>query len=261
MMSRFKTLFASTLIATLLWGCASTNDPSKWSAEQFFSEASEALNDADYATAIKYFEDLEIYHPFSPFTQQAQLEVAYTYFKYNEPDSAIAAADRYIKLYPRAKNVDYAYYLRGLVNFERGTSGFDLALNLDTTSRQSRSSLSAYRNFEELVQRFPASEYANDAKQRMVALRNHLAEYELHVARYYLRRGAPLSAVRRAQYTLETYPQTPAIPDALALLAEAYIKLGVTDMAGDVLEVLRLNYPDHDAIEDLSDDLASANKS
>jgi len=257
MMSFFRSVFTTALIATLLGGCAATSDPSKWSAEKFFNEAQSALQDSDYQTAIKYFEDLEVYHPFSPYTQQAQLEVAYTYFKYDEPDSAIAATERYIKLYPRAENVDYAYYLRGLISFNRGTSGFDLAFNLDTTNRQPTSSLDAYHHFEELITRFPDSQYADDAKQRMIALRNHLAQYELHVANYYLRRGAPLSAARRAQYCLETYPQTPSTPDALVLLTKAYIKLGIEDLAGDALKILQLNYPDNEAIPDLVEKLGS----
>ncbi len=252
MISFFKFIFASLLASSLLWGCAATQDPSKWSAERFFSEAKEALDSSDYQTAIKYFEDLDIYHPFSPYTQQAQLEVAYTYYKYGEPDSSIAAAERYIKLYPRSENVDYAYYLRGLVAFERGTSGIDLAFNLDTSNRQPNSALNAYSHFKELTERFPNSQYVDDAKQRIVDLRNKLAEYELHVARYYLRRGANLSAAQRAKYTLETYPQTPAIPDALALLTEAYTKLGVDDLANNTLKVLRLNYPDHVAIKKLA---------
>lgn len=257
MISLFKSILASALIMTLLWGCAATQDPNKWPAEKFFTEAKEALDNSDYQTAIKYFEDLEIYHPFSPYTQQAQLEVAYTYYKYGEPDSSIAATERYIKLYPRSKNVDYAYYLRGLVAFERGTSGIDLAFNLDTSNRQPRTSISAYSYFEELIRRFPNSQYADDAKQRMIDLRNKLAKYELHVARYYLRRGANLSAAKRAKYTLETYPQTPIIPDALALLTEAYIKLGVDDLANSSLQVLRLNYPDHAAIKKLTADLGA----
>lgn len=247
-MSPIKLLksFASLLLITLLLGgCATTDlDPSKWPAQRFYNEAKEALSDGNYETAIKRFEDLEIHHPFSPYTQQAQLEVAYAYYKYDEPDSAIAAADRYIKLYPRAGNVDYAYYLRGLVSFERGLASLDLALGLDVTKREPKSANNSFRYFEELINRYPNSQYAEDAKQRMIDLRNRLATYEIHVADYYMRRGAYLSAANRSKSVLESYPQTPAIPDALVIMVKAYRKLGINELADDALKVLKLNYPD-----------------
>lgn len=244
-MSLIKSLTSLLLITLLLSGCATTNlDPSKWAAERFYNEGTVALTDNDFETAIKRFEDLEIHHPFSPYTQQAQLEVAYAYYKYDEPDSAIAAADRYIKLYPRADNVDYAYYLRGLVSFERGLASLDLALGLDATKREAKSAKNAFRYFEELIKRYPSSQYAEDAKQRMIDLRNRLASYEIHVADYYMRRGAYLSAVNRCKSVLEFYPQTPAIPDALVIMIQGYRKLGINDLADDALQVLQLNYPD-----------------
>ncbi len=251
-MSSFKQFFVLISLLTLIAGCASTQDPGKWSAKQFYDQARQAIEVEDYQTAIKYYEDLEINHPFSPFTQQAQLEVIYAYYQYDEPESAIAAADRYIKLYPRAKNVDYAYYLRGLVSFDRGMSSLDLWLELETDKRQPQTALSAYRYFEELIKRFPDSQYAGDAKQRMVYLRNKLARYELNVAGYYFRRGAYLSAANRAIYILENYPQTPATPDALVIMIKAYRQLGVEDLAADALQVMQLNYPDHEALKQLN---------
>lgn len=251
-MSSLKQFFVLTLLLALIAGCASTQDPGKWSAKQFYDQARQAMEVEDYQTAIKYYEDLEIRHPFSPFTQQAQLEVIYAYYKYDEPESAIAAADRYIKLYPRAKNVDYAYYLRGLVSFERGMGSLDLWLKLEADKRQPQTALSAHHYFEELIKRFPDSQYAGDAKQRMVYLRNKLARYELNVADYYFRRGAYLSAANRAKYTLENYPQTPAIPDALAIMIKAYRQLGVEDLAADALQVMQLNYPNHEALKQLN---------
>jgi outer membrane protein assembly factor BamD len=244
-MSLIKSLTTLLLSALLLGGCATTDlDPSKWPAERFYNEAKEALDDSDYETAIKRFEDLEIHHPFSAYTQQAQLEVAYAYYKFDEPDSAIAAADRYIKLYPRADNVDYAYYLRGLVSFERGLASLDLALGLDVTKREPKSGKTAFDYFEELIKRYPNSQYADDAKQRMIDLRNRLAAYEIHVADYYMRRGAYLSAANRGKYVLENYPQTPSIPEALLVMVQAYRQLGIDDLAADALKVLQLNYPD-----------------
>lgn len=248
-MSPIKYSLAILLLLTLVSGCATTHDPSTWSAQEFYDRAREAMQRNDYQSAIQYYEDLEIRHPFSPYTQQAQLEVIHAYYEYNEPESAIAAAERYIKLYPRAGNVDYAYYLRGLVSAERGLSDFDLWLGLEADKRQPQSARNAYRYFEELITRFPESRYSADAKQRMVHLRNQLARHELSVADYYLRRGANLSAARRASYVVANFPQTPAIPDALVIMVQAYRELGIDDLAADALAVMKLNYPDHEGLE------------
>ena len=239
------------LFLSLLVGCASTSNPDTWPASEFYNQAQESMSIEDYQTAIKHYEDLEIHHPFSPYTQQAQLDVAYAYYKYDEPDSAIAAANRYIKLYPRAKDVDYAYYLRGLINFERSMSTLDLTLGLDFSKRQPNTAKDAFHHFANLIKRYPDSKYVNDAKQRMLDIRNQLAQYELHAANYYFRRGAYLSAVKRAQYALANYPQTPAIPDALILMIKAYRQLGINDLADDALRVFKLNYPEHETINEL----------
>jgi len=250
-MSSITKLFP-VLLLTLLVGCASTSNPDTWPASEFYGQAQESMSIKDYQTAIKHYEDLEIHHPFSPYTQQAQLEVAYAYYKYDEPDSAIAAANRYIKLYPRTKDVDYAYYLRGLVSFERSMSSLDLTLGLDFSKRQPKTAKDAFQYFEDLIKRYPDSKYVNDAKQRMLDIRNKLAQYELHAANYYFRRGAYLSAAKRAQYVLANYPQTPAIPDALIIMIKAYRQLGINDLADDAFKVFKLNYPDHEAINNLN---------
>ena len=246
-----KHALVSILLVVLVSGCATTIDPSKWSAKQFYDEAQSALEDGNYETAIKHFEDLEIRHPFSPYTRQAQLEIAYAYYKFNEPDSAISAADRYIKLFPRSKNIDYAYYIKGLVSFDRGLGTLDLIFGLDSTKRSPKTTLESFHYLEELINRFPDSQYAPEAKQRMIHLRNHLANYELHTADYYMRRGAYLSASNRAKYILEIYPQTPAIPEALVIMIKAYRQLEAHDLADDAMKILKLNYPDLPAISEL----------
>ncbi len=220
-------------------------DPSQWSAKRFYEEAQAALAIGDYQSAITYLEDLEIQYPFSKYTAQGQLEIIYAYYKFNEPESALAAADRFIKLFPRHERLDYVYYLKGLSNFERGVSSLDLLLDLPTAKRDPQPSLNAFRDFEQLIQRFPQSEYVADAKQRMVHLRNKLAQYELQVALYYMRRGAPLAAINRSKYLLKTYPQTPAVPDALAIMATAYDSLNMEELARDTRDILELNYPNH----------------
>lgn len=232
------------LMAGLLSACASLsaqNDPAKWPPERFYEDAQQALKIGDYQNAIKQLEELEKYHPFSPYTQQGQLEQAYAYYKYDEPDNAIASADRFIKLYPRHPNVDYAYYIKGLASYDRGLSNLDHALGLDPADRDPKAAHEAFQYFSELVTRFPASRYVADANQRMIYLREMLARHEVTVAEYYLRRGAPIAAANRARYTVENFPQTPAVIDALAIMSKAYQHLGLNDLAQDTDEVLRLN--------------------
>ncbi len=216
-----------------------------WSASKFYSEAKTALNDGNYETAIKYFETLEARFPFGPYAQQAELEVAYAYYKYDEADSAIAAADRFIKLHPRHPNVDYAYYLKGLINFNRGASFIDRVLPQDPSQRDPSYARKSFDDFQALLKNFPNSTYAADSRQRLIFLRNNLARYEIHVADYYMRRGGYVAAINRAKFLIEHYPQTPANADALAIMATAYRALGETALADDAERVLKLNFPGH----------------
>ncbi len=246
-MRRLTSLYLGLAIL-LSSGCSifqSDENQGRWSAERYYHEAQSALEIGDYQAAINHLEDLEIQYPFSRYTSQGQLEIAYAYYKFNEPESALAAAERFIKLYPRHEHVDYAYYLKGLANFERGVSSLDLLLDLETTRRDPKPALESFRAFEQLIRRFPDSDYVADAKQRMVYLRNRLAQYELYIARYYMRRGAPLAAVNRSKQLLETYPRTPSIPEALALMSEAYLALDLKDLAEDTQKILQANYPDY----------------
>lgn len=224
-------------------------DPTKdWSASKLYSEAKAALDGGDYETAIKYYESLEARYPFGRYAQQAILEEAYAYYKYDEPDSAITAADRFIKTYPQHPNVDYAYYLKGLANFNRNMGLVERYLPQDPAQRDPGSMRQSFNDFAELVKRFPNSKYAEDARQRMIYLRNNLAQYEVHVANHYIRRGAYVAAANRAQYVVEHYQQTPAVADALAILAESYTNMGIQELAADTLRVLELNYPNHPAL-------------
>lgn len=216
-----------------------------WSAQKFYTEGKAALSSGDYEQAIEYFEKMQARYPFGRYTQQAQLEIIYAYYKHDEPDSAIAAADRFIKMYPRHPNVDYVYYLKGLVNFNKGKDLVTKLIPQDPTERDPGAARQSFNDFGELVKKFPESKYAKDARQRMVFLRNNLAFYELHVADYYMRRGAFVAAVNRGKYVVENFQGTPAVPGGLTVMIQAYEKLGLTNLAADARRVMQQNYPDH----------------
>lgn len=224
------------------------DETKNWSAERIYTEGKDALGSGEYETAIKLFETLEARYPFGRYAQQAQLEVIYAYYKYNEPVSAVAAADRFIKLYPRHPFVDYAYYLKGLANFNAGRGLVERYLPQDLSQRDPGAARQAFQDFDDLVKRFPSSKYTPDAAQRMIYLRNNLAKYEVNVASYYMKRNAFVAAANRAKYVVENYPRTPAVPDALGILAKAYKVMELNDLSSDALRVLELNYPTHPAL-------------
>lgn len=224
-----------------------------WSANRLYTEAKEATRSGNYQTAIDYLEKLQTRYPFGRYAQQAQLELIYAYYKDTQPEAAIAAADRFIRTYPRNPFVDYAYYLKGLVNYNRrGDSLISRVLPDSPTKTDTEVTRQALNDFAELLQRFPNSRYAEDTRQRMLFLHQSLAAYEINVADYYLRRGAYLAAVNRAKYVLEDFAQTPLVADALTIMVKAYAGLGLTDLADDSFRVLQLNYPNWPAIPELT---------
>jgi outer membrane protein assembly factor BamD len=219
-----------------------------WSANKLYSDAKSNLNDGNYEKAIKYYEKLEARYPYGRYAQQAQLEIAYAYYKDKDIPSSVAAAERFIKLHPNHPNVDYAYYLKGLANFndDLGLLGA-LASSFsgqDMTERDPKAARDAFDAFKDLVARFPDSKYAPDSVQRMHYLVNALASHEIHVARYYMKRGAYVAAANRAQYALKTYPRAPANEEGLLILVQAYDKLGMTDLRNDAERVMKANFPD-----------------
>lgn len=250
------------LAATLfVGGCAADLDPTKnWSPERFYQEAKEKMADGDYETAIKHFETLEARYPYGPYAEQAQLEIAYAYYKYNEPALAINAADRFVRLHPTHPNVDYALYLKGLVNFKLERSFFDWLTggHDDLSDRDPKGARDAYLSFRELVERFPRSRYAEDARARMAYLFNIQAKYEVQVARYYYERDAYVAAVNRCKYALENFPRTPTTEDALGIETLAYIKMGMTKLADDNLRVIKLNFPNSRYLGKIEDARAAA---
>ncbi len=220
-----------------------SDEYANWTADKFREEARKAIDSGSYEKGITILQTLGSRYPFGADSAQAELDIAYAYFKNNEPDSALAAADRFIKTNPRSSGVDYAFYLKGLVNYNRGISFADRFLPTDTSQRDPTSAREALKNFEALIERFPFSIYIPDSRARMIAIRNNLAMYEVHIARYYVRRKAYVAAINRASTVIDKYQRTAAVPYALLVLKEAYTKLNMLDLASDMTRVYDLNYP------------------
>lgn len=201
------------------------------------------MGEANWEKAIKYFEALEARYPYGRYAQQAQLEVAYAYYKDREPVSAIAAADRFVKLHPNHPNVDYVYYLKGLANFNDELGFVGYVVTQDLTDRDPKAARDSFDAFKELVAKFPQSKYAPDAIKRMNYLVNTLSAYEAKVAHYYYRRGAYVASVNRAQNLVKTYPNTPATEDGLAIMMYGYDAMGLKDLSTDARRVLEKTFP------------------
>jgi outer membrane protein assembly factor BamD len=242
-----KPFLVGFLAAALLAGCSllpeKIDETKGWSAQRLYSEAKDSMNSGNYQTALEYLDKIQGRYPFGRYAQQAQIDTIFIQYKDNEPDAAIAAADRFIKANPRHPYVDYAYYMKGTVNFNRSNTLIDRLAPSDRAKTDTGTARQSYNDFSELVRKFPDSKYAEDARQRMVFLHNNLAVYEVNVADYYLRRGAYVAAANRAKYVLETYARTPATEDALGIMTQAYVKMGMPQLAADSLRVLERNYP------------------
>jgi len=219
------------------------NKKANWSAADFYKEAKTAMDEESYEKAIELYESLESRYPFGQYAQQAQIDLAFTYYKNDEPESAIATANRFIRIHPRHKEVDYLYYLKGLINFNRGIGFLERYLPTDKSQRDPGAAVESLDDFATLIRRFPNSQYAADAKQRMVALRSNLALHNLNVANYYMKRKAYIAVINRATYIVEKYPRTTAVPRALLLMADAYTLIGMNDLAADTQRVYTSNYP------------------
>ena len=244
---RSLTVLAALLLATLLAGCGLLpevkDETAGWSANKLYAEARDAMNDGSYDRSIKLFEKLESRYPYGRFAQQAQIDMAYAYWKSGEPASAVAACERFIKLHPNHPNVDYVYYLRGLINFNEDLGILGQISRQDMTERDPKGARESFDAFRELVTRYPDSKYAPDAVLRMKYLVNALASLEVHVARYYMKRNAYVAAVNRAQYAVRNYPDAPATEEALFIMVKAYDDMGMNDLRDDSERVMRKNYP------------------
>jgi len=213
-------------------------------ASEMYAKAKHSLDAQNWDRAIQQYRALTTVYPFGRYAEQAQLELAYAYYKGGKTELALSTADRFIRTYPTHPNVDYAYYLRGLTNYDVRVGFMERLMPSRVRDRDQTAAKESFRDFNELVRRFPDSRYAPDARQRMVFLRNNLSYYELDIARYYLRRKAYVAAANRARYMLETYPGSPETVNALELLYTCYTKMKLPELAEDTMKIIALNYPD-----------------
>ena len=237
-------------VAFVATGCRNSKEDADEGlpVEQLFEKGHGQMEGGNWSGAEATFKRLVAQYPYGPYTEQALMETAYAQFKAGKHEDAVSTIDRFIRTYPTHRNIAYFYYLRGLANSNRDAVFLQRVWSLDPARRDLASPQQAYDDFARVTQRYPNSRYAADSRQRMVELRNMFARHEMDTALYYMRRGAWISAIGRANYVLETYPQSEFQNDAVAVLATAYRELGNTTLADDAVRVLQLNDPQHPAL-------------
>ncbi len=231
------------LVVSLI-GCGKNDRDLRSGADELFERGNKSMKGGNYRNAIAYFEGLEARYPFSNQAKQAQLNLIYAYYKNGEPEAAVDTATQFERENPTHPRVDYALYMRGLAKFSGQHSRMHRLFRFDLSKRPPVTAQESFSAFSRLVQRYPDSRYAPDARQRMVFLRNRLAEHENHVANYYFRRGAYAAALNRAKFSMETFDSAPTMPDSLFIMIGAYEQLGMKDLAQSTQRVLDENYPD-----------------
>lgn len=246
--SPWRAMFAAALLALVMTGCGLLpevkEETAGWSADRLYQTAHEAMLQGNYIRATKLFDQLEARYPYGRYAQQAILESAFANWRGNETAAAIAAADRFIRTYPNHPNVDYAYYLKGLVHFREDQGILGYVYELDLAERDPKEMRASFAAFKELTARFPDSQYYQDSVARMRYLNNAMASYEVNVANYYYRRGAYVAAANRAQASLLSFPQTPANERALDVLRNSYAKLNLPQLSEDSQQILAKTYPE-----------------
>lgn len=244
--AKLSVVCAWTLVGTaLLAGCSSTpvDKTAGWSPNKIYAEAKDEMNSGAYDKAVLMFEKLEGRAAGTPLAQQAQVDKAYAHYKAGESAQALATLDRFIKLHPSSPALDYALYLKGIINFNDDLGMFSAITRQDLSERDQKAAKESFEAFKELVTKYPDSRYAPDASQRMTYIVNSLAQYEVHVARYYLGREAYVAAVNRAQIAVSDYQGVPAIEEALFIMYQAYDALGMEQLRDDTKRILEKNYP------------------
>ena len=250
MILTIQTLFSSSLSRYLfssvlcfsLFSCAGIDkEEVKPSAKELYEEAQYAIDAAEFQTAVKNLESLEAQFPFDPYAKQAQLDIAYAYYKFDELDAATSAVDRFARLHPRDPNMDYVYYLKGLINFNRGQGLLDAWFPRHPSRHDPAVLQQAFNDFSSLVSRFPDSKYAGDSHRRMIYLRDQLAEKEIQIAEFYIKRKSWISSARRAETVIENFPSTVWTKRALEILLLSYKELGMTKLADDTQRIIDYN--------------------
>lgn len=237
----------TSLLVMLLTGCGGEpKDIYKdMSAQDIYKRGKEASASKNYSQAVKDFDALEAHYPYGEYTDKGQLALIYAYANNDDNASALATADRFIRVHPRHAHVDFAYYMKGLVNFNDNYSFVFRNLPLDRSKRTSTYAQQAFDDFKTLIEKFPNSKYAPDARKRMIVMREQLADHELHVAKYYVSQGADLAAANRAGYVLNQFPQSKAAPKALLIMYKSYTAIGMHKEASEAMAMLEKNFPDY----------------
>jgi len=239
-----RVLLVALGIMLLASGCRShRGDEARSGPEQIYAKAQKAIRNGSYAEAVKQLEALQSRFPFSEPARQAQLDLIYAYYKSHQVDPAIDAADTFIRENPTNPTVDYAYYMKGLVYFERQANWLERRFGTDLSERPPVNAKKSFDAFQQLIEKYPHSKYIGDAQQRMIYLRNRLADFELHVARYYMRRGAYVGALNRAKFCVENYDGAPAVKGSMQVIVQAYYSLKMVDLAQSAARVYADNYP------------------
>ncbi len=235
-------------------GCSSSDDAEEkaalanMGAQQMYERAKDSMAAGNFTAAANTLSALDSRYPFGPLSHQVQLDLIYSYYKSGKIDETVATIDRFIRLNPNHSDVDYAFYMRGLVNMEADTNLFQELMNIDRADRDPAKSRQAFEDFRRLIQQYPDSKYAADAQKRMVFIKNRLARYEIAIARFYMRREAFVAAANRGRYVIEHYPDSDQLQQALEIMVSSYEQLGLTELRDNAMKTLKLNYPDSEYI-------------
>jgi len=244
----FKTIFLVLLLT--LFGCSSSDElevdkiPDK-SAQALFTDARSALDSGLYKKAIQILSAIDSRFPFGPISHQVQLDLVYAYYKSGDSAQGIALADRFLRLNPNHANIDYIYYMRALINISTEENLFQDLAGIDRSDRDPTASREAFNNFKTILADYPQSKYAADSRKRMIAIKSRLANYELSVARFYLKREAYASAANRGRYIVEYYSPSEEVEQALEIMIECYDKMGLDELKSNAKQVLAANYPNN----------------
>lgn len=243
-MNRFRLPVLFVLLATIILSACSSAPKKEATEQELYEDAKKAIRLRNFSQATIALEELEAKYPFGTYAEQAQLDLVYARYSALDLEGSILAAERFIRLHPQSPNVDYAYYLKGIANYNLDVGvASQYFSSVDVSARDPGSMREAFNDFSELLTRFPESQYAADAQKRMIDIRNRLAAYELHAAHYYIKREAYLAAANRAAHVVENYSTTPVVEEALIMMVELYQELGLDKQAEQALQVLRANYP------------------